>query len=147
MVIAFTLNQTTRERLKIVAEARGSSESELIEAVLLDYLGDVEDLQEAHQRLVFVLAAHSAPVFREDIVQEYCLGEDEEISQQIDLVAVDRDLLKKAHAASTPDLTNKKMVELALQQFLRVEAGKGLISVGGTMPDVEQVSRRKPDDE
>lgn len=51
-----SLSQEIRDRLIELAEAIGRSESALVQAALTEYLGDLEDLHIADQRLALTRA-------------------------------------------------------------------------------------------
>lgn len=57
-------------------------------------------------------------------------------------INLDDDLLEKARALTGTKET-AALVRQALETLVRVETGKRLIALGGTMPDAETVPRRR----
>jgi Arc/MetJ family transcription regulator len=60
-------------------------------------------------------------------------------------VTIDDDLLAKAKRYTGVQET-AALVRLALTALVQREAGRRLAALGGTMPDIQAVRRRRPDD-
>ena len=60
-------------------------------------------------------------------------------------VTIDDDLLAKAKRYTGVGETSA-LVRLALTALVQREAGRRLAALGGTMPDIQAVRRRRPDD-
>jgi hypothetical protein len=52
---------------------------------------------------------------------------------------IDDDLYTEARGFADPGLSENELIELALKTFIRIQAGKRLIALGGTMPDLDDL--------
>lgn len=57
-------------------------------------------------------------------------------------VTIDDELLSRARAVAAPGIAVPELVRLALETFTRVEAGKRLAALGGSVPDMRDIPRR-----
>lgn len=57
-------------------------------------------------------------------------------------VTIDDDVVNRARAVAVPGIAVPELVRLALETFIRVEAGKRLAALGGTAPGMPDVPRR-----
>jgi hypothetical protein len=57
-------------------------------------------------------------------------------------VTIDDDVMDRARAVAAPGIAVPELVRLALETFTRVEAGKRLAALGGTVPDMCDIPRR-----
>lgn len=60
-------------------------------------------------------------------------------------VTLDDDLVKRAKALSGIEETSA-LIRTALTALVRKESARRLAALGGTMPDLQSVRRRRPDD-
>ncbi|WP_137131756.1 type II toxin-antitoxin system VapB family antitoxin [Rhizobium sp. FY34] len=59
-------------------------------------------------------------------------------------INLDDDLLDRARSLTGTKATTT-LVRLALETLVRIESGKRLIALGGSMPDAEAAPRRRSD--
>ena len=57
-------------------------------------------------------------------------------------VTIDDEVMDAAFNVATPGITAPELVRLALDTFIRVEAGKWLSMLGGAAPNMAHISRR-----
>ena len=57
-------------------------------------------------------------------------------------VTIDDKVVNRARAVAAPGIAVPELVRLALETFTRVEAGKRLAALGGSVPDMPDVPRR-----
>lgn len=60
-------------------------------------------------------------------------------------ITIDDDLIEKARTA-TGIVETSALVRAALTTVIQLEAGRRLAALGGTMPFLQPVRRRRPDD-
>ena len=60
-------------------------------------------------------------------------------------VTIDDDLYEKALAAADPTMDKADLFREAIKTFVRVQAAKRLSALGGTLPDMQEVPRRRTD--
>jgi Arc/MetJ family transcription regulator len=58
-------------------------------------------------------------------------------------VTIDDALYEKALAAADPDMNKADLFREAMETFVRVQAAKRLIALGGTVPDMKRIPRRR----
>ncbi|MEO7495460.1 MAG: type II toxin-antitoxin system VapB family antitoxin [Massilia sp.] len=58
-------------------------------------------------------------------------------------VTIDDELYNKALELADPDMDKADIFREALKTFVRVQAGKRLAALGGAMPGIEGVPRRR----
>jgi hypothetical protein len=58
-------------------------------------------------------------------------------------VTIDDALYEKALEMADPDMDKADIFREAIKTFVRVQAVKCLVALGGTMPDMPDVSRRR----
>ncbi|CAE6865747.1 Antitoxin VapB32 [Paraburkholderia aspalathi] len=58
-------------------------------------------------------------------------------------VTIDDALYEKALEVADPDMDKSDIFREAIKTFVRVQAAKRLAALGGTMPDMQDVSRRR----
>lgn len=58
-------------------------------------------------------------------------------------VTIDDDLYEKALEVSDPSMDKADLFREAIKTFVRVQAAKRLASLGATMPEMEDVPRRR----
>jgi Arc/MetJ family transcription regulator len=58
-------------------------------------------------------------------------------------VTIDDELYKDALAMADPEMDKADIFREAMKVFVRVQAGKRLIALGGSAPDIQEVPRRK----
>ncbi|NIG13001.1 type II toxin-antitoxin system VapB family antitoxin [Pantoea sp. Al-1710] len=61
-------------------------------------------------------------------------------------IEIDDDLYQKAIAYLDPLINKNEIFQEAMKTFVRVEAGKRMAALGGTMPNLKDVPRRRPED-
>ena len=59
-------------------------------------------------------------------------------------VTIDDALYEKALAVADPKMDKADLFREAIATFVRVQAAKRLAALGGTMPDMQDLPRRKP---
>ena len=59
-------------------------------------------------------------------------------------VTIDDALYEKALAVADPKMDKADIFREAMATFVRVQAAKRLADLGGTMPDMQDIPRRKP---
>jgi hypothetical protein len=59
-------------------------------------------------------------------------------------VTIDDALYEKALAVADPKMDKADIFREAMATFVRVKAAKRLADLGGTMPDMQDIPRRKP---
>ena len=59
-------------------------------------------------------------------------------------VTIDDALYEEALAVADPKMDKADLFREALATFVRVQAAKRLAALGGTMPDMQDILRRKP---
>ncbi|NTX28020.1 type II toxin-antitoxin system VapB family antitoxin [Burkholderia pyrrocinia] len=60
-------------------------------------------------------------------------------------VTIDDDLYTKALQMAEPDMDKADLFREAVKTFVRVQAAKRLPSLGGTMPNMADIPRRRQD--
>lgn len=58
-------------------------------------------------------------------------------------VSIDDNLYERALELADPDMDKSDLFRVAMQTFVRVQAGKRLAALGGTVPEIADVSRRQ----
>jgi Arc/MetJ family transcription regulator len=58
-------------------------------------------------------------------------------------VTIDDDLYAKALEMANPDMDKSELFREAIKVFVRVQAAKRLAALGGTMPELEDIPRRR----
>ena len=58
-------------------------------------------------------------------------------------VTIEDALFEKALEMADPDMDKAEIFREAIRTFVRVQAGKRLIALGGTAPDIKDVPRRR----
>ena len=58
-------------------------------------------------------------------------------------VTIDDALYEKALEMADPDMDKADIFREAIKTFVRVQAAKRLVALGGAMPDMPDVSRRR----
>jgi Arc/MetJ family transcription regulator len=58
-------------------------------------------------------------------------------------VIIDDSLYHKALEMADPGMDESEIFHEALRIFVRVQAGKRLVALGGTLPDIQDVPRRR----
>jgi len=61
-------------------------------------------------------------------------------------VTIDDALYEKALAVADPRMDKADLFREAITTFVRVQAAKRLADLGGTMPNMQDIPRRKPAD-
>jgi len=61
-------------------------------------------------------------------------------------VTIDDELYAKALEFADPNMDKSDLFREAIATFVRVQAGKRMRALGGTMPDIEDVPRRRGDE-
>lgn len=59
-------------------------------------------------------------------------------------VTIDDALYEEALAVADPKMDKADLFREAIATFVRVQAAKRLAALGGTMPDMQDILRRKP---
>lgn len=60
-------------------------------------------------------------------------------------VSIDDNLYERALELADPDMDKSDLFRVAMQTFIRVQAGKRLAALGGTVPEMPDVPRRRPE--
>jgi len=60
-------------------------------------------------------------------------------------VTIEDSLFEKALEMADPDMDKTEIFREAFRTFVRVQAGKRLIALGGAAPDIQDVPRRRSD--
>ena len=60
-------------------------------------------------------------------------------------VTLDDDLYARAVALSENSLEGSRLIEEAVRTFVQVKAAQRLIALGGAIPDMRDVPRRRPE--
>ena len=58
-------------------------------------------------------------------------------------VTIDDSLYERALELADPDMDKADLFRVAVQTFVRVQAGKRLAALGGTVPDIPDIPRRR----
>jgi len=58
-------------------------------------------------------------------------------------VTIDDDLYEKALQVADPSMDKADIFREAIKIFIRIQAGKRLAALGGSMPEIQDVPRRK----
>lgn len=58
-------------------------------------------------------------------------------------VTIDDALYQKALEVADPNMDKSDIFREAIKTFVRVQAGKRLAALGGSMPDIQEVPRRR----
>lgn len=58
-------------------------------------------------------------------------------------VTIDDSLYEKALEMADPGMDKSEIFREAFKTFIRVQAGKRLAALGGTMPDIQDIPRRR----
>jgi len=61
-------------------------------------------------------------------------------------VTIDDELYAKALEFADPNMDKSDLFREAIATFVRVQAGKRMRALGGAMPDIEDVPRRRGDE-
>jgi len=72
-MLAIRLPPEIEQRLSALAEATGRAKSFYVREALIEYLGDLEDLYLAEQRLLDLRAAKTVPLPLEDVMRAHGL--------------------------------------------------------------------------
>ena len=59
-------------------------------------------------------------------------------------VTIDDDLYNKALEVADPSMDKADLFREAIKTFVRVQAAKRLAALGGAMPEMSEVPRRRP---
>lgn len=62
-------------------------------------------------------------------------------------VTIDDALYNRALEMADPDMDKSDLFREAFQTYVRVQAAKRLAALGGTMPDMQDISRRRESDQ
>lgn len=62
-------------------------------------------------------------------------------------VTIDDALFEKALELADPDMEKSDIFREAMKVFVRVQAAKRLAALGGTVPDMPDIPRRRMDDD
>jgi Arc/MetJ family transcription regulator len=62
-------------------------------------------------------------------------------------VTIDDELYHRALEVADPGMDKAELFREAMKVFVRVQAGKRLAALGGTVPTMKSISRRRPDGE
>jgi Arc/MetJ family transcription regulator len=60
-------------------------------------------------------------------------------------ITIDDALFEKALELADPGMEKSRIFRVALETFVRVQAAKRLAALGGTMPGIQDVPRRRED--
>ena len=60
-------------------------------------------------------------------------------------VTIDDELYQKALELADPDMDNSELFREAIRSFIKTRAAKRLAALGGTAPDMPDISRRQDD--
>jgi Arc/MetJ family transcription regulator len=60
-------------------------------------------------------------------------------------VTIDDELYQRALDVAEPGMDKAELFREAMKVFVRVQAGKRLAALGGTVPKMKSISRRRPD--
>jgi len=60
-------------------------------------------------------------------------------------ISIDDDLYRIA-SKYAPGMNKAELIKEAIKTFIHIEASRRLAALGGTMPDIEETPRRKPED-
>jgi Arc/MetJ family transcription regulator len=58
-------------------------------------------------------------------------------------VTIDDTLYERALELADPEMDKSDLFRVAMQTFVRVQAGKRLAALGGTVPDMPDIPRRR----
>ena len=58
-------------------------------------------------------------------------------------VTIDDSLYQQALEMADPGMDKADIFRESMKTFIRIQAGKRLIALGGTMPDIQDVPRRR----
>ena len=58
-------------------------------------------------------------------------------------VTIDDNLYERALELADPEMDKADLFRVAMQTFVRVQAGKRLAALGGTVPDIPDIPRRR----
>ncbi|SEF14280.1 antitoxin of type II TA system, VapB [Burkholderia sp. WP9] len=58
-------------------------------------------------------------------------------------VTIDDTLYERALELADPEMDKSDLFRVAMQTFIRVQAGKRLAALGGTVPDMPDIPRRR----
>jgi Arc/MetJ family transcription regulator len=58
-------------------------------------------------------------------------------------ITIDDDLYKQALELADPNIDRATIFREAIKTFIRVQAAKRLAKLGGTMPDIQDIPRRR----
>lgn len=70
-MLAIRLPEEIEERLTALAKATGRTKTFHVRKAILEYLGDMEDLYLAEQRLIDLRAGHTETVPLEEVMERY----------------------------------------------------------------------------
>ncbi len=59
-------------------------------------------------------------------------------------VTIDDELYEKALEVADPAMDKAEIFREAIKTFVRVQAAKRLAALGGTMPEIREIPRRRP---
>ena len=60
-------------------------------------------------------------------------------------ITIDDDLYKKALEMADPEMEKSELFREAIKTFVRVQAAKRLAALGGAIPDIHNIPRRRPE--
>ena len=60
-------------------------------------------------------------------------------------ITIDDDLYKKALEMADPEMEKSELFREAIRTFVRVQAAKRLAALGGAIPDIQNITRRRPE--
>lgn len=60
-------------------------------------------------------------------------------------VTIDDELYEKTLSVADPDMDKADLFREAMKTFVRVQAAKRLAALGGTMPEMQEIARRRTD--
>lgn len=58
-------------------------------------------------------------------------------------VTIEDELYEKALAMAEPDMEKSELFREAIKTFVRIQAAKRLVALGGSMPDIKDIPRRR----
>ena len=58
-------------------------------------------------------------------------------------VTIEDELYEKALAMAEPDMEESELIREAIKTFVRIQAAKRLAALGGSMPEMKDVPRRR----
>ena len=58
-------------------------------------------------------------------------------------VTIEDELYERALAMAEPDMEKSELFREAIKTFVRIQAAKRLVALGGSMPDIKDIPRRR----